>query len=43
VKPGDTLESIAKKMGVSVDKLAEWNNISDKNFLMVGQPLKVKF
>lgn len=43
VKPGDTLESVAKTMGVSVDKLAEWNNISDKNFLMVGQPLKVKF
>lgn len=43
VKSGDTLESIAKTMGVSVDKLAEWNNISDKNFLMVGQPLKVKF
>ncbi len=43
VKPGDTLESIAKTMGVSVNKLAEWNNISDQNFLMVGQPLKVKF
>ena len=43
VKPGDTLESIAKRMGVSVGKLAEWNNITDQNFLMVGQPLKVKF
>jgi LysM repeat protein len=43
VKPGDTLESIAKTMGVSVNKLAEWNNISDQNFLMVGQALKVKF
>ena len=43
VKPGDTLESIAKRMGVSVGKLAEWNNITDQNFLMVAQPLKVKF
>ncbi len=43
VKPGDTLEGIAKRMGVSAGKLAEWNNITDQNFLMVGQPLKVKF
>lgn len=43
VKPGDTLEGIAKKMGVSVNKLAEWNGITDPNFLMVGQALKVKF
>ena len=43
VKPGDTLEGIAKKMGVSVNKLAEWNGITDQNFLMVGQALKVKF
>ena len=43
VKPGDTLESIAKTMGVSVNKLEEWNDIKDPNFLMIGQPLKVKF
>ena len=27
----------------NISKLAEWNNITDQNFLMVGQPLKVKF
>ena len=43
VKSGDTLEGIAKQMGVSVNKLAEWNGITDQNFLMVGQALKVKF
>ena len=43
VQPGDTLDSIAKRMGVSVKKLEEWNKIDDPNFLMVGQPLKVKF
>ena len=43
VKSGDTLEGIAKQMGVSVNKLAEWNGITDQNFLMVGQALKIKF
>ena len=43
VKSGDTLEGIAKQMGVSVNKLAEWNGITDQTFLMVGQALKVKF
>ena len=43
VKSGDTLEGIAKQMGVSVNKLAEWNGITDENFLMVGQALKIKF
>ena len=43
VKSGDTLEGIAKQMGVSVNKLAEWNGITDQNYLMVGQALKVKF
>ncbi len=43
VKSGDTLEGIAKQMGVSANKLAEWNGITDQNFLMVGQALKVKF
>ena len=43
VQSGDTLESIAKRLGVSAKKLEEWNKIEDRNFLMVGQPLKVKF
>ena len=38
-----TANYIAKRMGVSVKKLEEWNKIDDPNFLMVGQPLKVKF
>ena len=39
VKSGDTLSGIAKKYGVSVDDLVEWNAIKDKNKINVGQEL----
>lgn len=42
VKSGDTLSSIAQKFGVTVDNLVEWNNISNKNLINVGQVLTVK-
>lgn len=41
VKPGDTLWSISKKVGLSVDKLKSINNLNS-NMLSVGQQLKIK-
>ena len=41
VQKGDTLYSIAKKHGVSVDDLVAWNNITNRNQIKVGQKLVV--
>jgi LysM repeat protein len=41
VQPGDTLSSIAQKLGVSTTDLANANNISDPNQLRAGQVLQV--
>jgi len=41
VKPGDTLYSIARAHGVSVDALASWNQVTDPGQLQVGQILVV--
>jgi membrane-bound lytic murein transglycosylase D len=42
VKPGDTLWSIAQRYdGITIDQLKEWNKISGKSGLKVGQKLKV--
>jgi transposase-like protein len=41
VKPGDSLDSVAKQFGVSVDQLRKWNGL-DKNAVQVGQELTVK-
>ncbi len=42
VKPGDTLWSISQKYdGVTIDQLKEWNKITDKVGLKVGQKIKV--
>ena len=38
---GDTLSGIAQKFGTTVDNLVNWNNISNKNVIYVGQVLKV--
>jgi LysM repeat protein len=43
VQPGDTLESIAKKSGVSMEQLIRWNNIQDPNMIQVGSKLTIKF
>lgn len=43
VQPGDTLETIAKKSGVTVEQLVRWNNIQDTNVIPVGTTLKIKF
>lgn len=42
VKPGDTLWSISMKYdGVTIDQLKEWNKLSEKTGLKVGQKIKV--
>lgn len=42
VKKGDTLSSIAKKYGTTVDKICKLNNINKKKTLRIGQKLTVK-
>lgn len=39
VKKGDTLSAIAKKYNTTVSKLVEINNISNPNYIVVGQVL----
>ncbi|MBX5481650.1 MAG: LysM peptidoglycan-binding domain-containing protein [Myxococcaceae bacterium] len=39
--PGETLWSVSRKYGVSVDDLKKWNGISDHRALRVGQRLRV--
>ncbi|MCQ9301935.1 staphylococcal protein A [Staphylococcus hyicus] len=41
VQKGDTLESIAKKRGTSVDQLVKDNQLADKNMILPGQKLVV--
>ena len=41
VKRGDTLGSIAKKHGVSVNNLMKWNNIKKANLIREGQVLRI--
>ena len=43
VQPGDTLNAIAQKFGVSMEQLIRWNNIQDPNMLQIGTSLKIKF
>ena len=43
VQPGDTLEAIAMKSGVSMEQLIRWNNIQDPNMIQVGTKLTIKF
>lgn len=41
VKDGDTLFGISMKFNIPMDKLAEFNNITDPNQIKVGQVLKI--
>ena len=41
VQPGDTLLGIAQQLGVTSDRLAAANNLSDPNDIVVGQTLAV--
>lgn len=42
IKKGDTLYSIAKKYGTTVDKICDLNGITSKTVLNVGRKLRVK-
>lgn len=42
VQDGDSLTSIAKKYGMSVDELAKLNNLSDTSNIAAGDTLKLK-
>lgn len=41
VKKGDTLNSIARRFKVKVAELVAWNDITDPNYIVVGQVLTV--
>lgn len=41
VKKGDNLTKIAKQFGVTINQLVRWNNITDANYIVVGQVLIV--
>lgn len=41
VQPGDTLSSISRETGISVDRLAALNNISNPSMIRVGQRLRL--
>ncbi|MBN2647203.1 MAG: LysM peptidoglycan-binding domain-containing protein [Thiotrichales bacterium] len=41
VVAGDTLSTIAEKLGVSTQKLAQWNRLSIQSKVRVGQVLKI--
>ena len=41
VRPGETMTSIAKNYGTTIDQLAEWNDGMDPASLQAGQKLKL--
>lgn len=41
VKKGDTLTRIANRFGTTVKRLCELNNIANKNFIRIGQVLRI--
>ena len=42
VRPGETLSSIAARYRTTVDALAKANNLSDANFIVAGQHLRIR-
>lgn len=42
VRPGDTLTSIARRSGVSIERIVQLNGIADANRIYVGQQLKLE-
>jgi len=43
VAPGDTLSSISKEYGVSVDQLVKYNEIDDPDLIYAGSALRVPY
>ena len=42
VQPGDTLSALARRFGLTVDALANDNDISTPNLIRVGQALRIR-
>jgi membrane-bound lytic murein transglycosylase D len=42
VRPGDSLWSISRSYGVSVDQLRAWNALGRRSTIMVGQNLRIR-
>lgn len=42
IKSGDTLSSIARKYGTSIDKLCQWNNMTRTTTLRIGRKIIVR-
>ena len=42
VQAGDSLSEIAARFGVTVEQLCEWNNISNPDYIYIGQVLIIK-
>lgn len=43
VRPGDTMEEIAKKFHCTVEQICRWNNIRNPLDLKAGQKLVIRF
>lgn len=43
VRPGDTVETIAKKFRCSVEQICRWNNIRNPQDITIGQKLNIYF
>ncbi|GKU81150.1 peptidoglycan DD-metalloendopeptidase family protein [Niallia sp. NCCP-28] len=43
VKKGDTLTQISKQYQTTIDAIVHANNLNDKNYIYVGQSLKIPF
>jgi membrane-bound lytic murein transglycosylase D len=41
VRSGDSLDRIARKFGVSIAQLCDWNDINPSRYLRPGQQLRV--
>ena len=43
VRPGDTMDEIAKHFHCTVEQLCRWNNIRNPQDLKAGQKLVIRF
>ena len=41
IKKGDSLWGLSKKFNVSIDKIAMWNNVDNKDYLKIGKTIKL--
>ena len=42
IRPGDTLTGLARRNGVTIQQLCEWNGLTTKSTLRVGRTIRVK-